>query len=125
MHRVIRLLTLLSIILLSQQLTAQTLVKGRIIDAQTKEPIQGASIHCDMQNCVCGCSTNAEGFFELNCKDCKKLTVSQIGYASTLVEVTGDFKFVALETKPSLLNQVVVSFPSWWKTDRVIPSSMK
>ncbi len=109
MHRVIRLLTMLSIILLSQQLTAQTIVKGRIIDAQTKEPIYGATIHCDMKDCNCGCSTNAEGFFELNCKQCKNLTVSQVGYASTLIDVNTDFKFVALETKTSMLNQVVVT----------------
>ena len=62
------------------QSNAQTTATGKIIDAITKEPIQGATIHCIDNACMCGCTTNAAGEFQMKCKDCQKLNVTSIGY---------------------------------------------
>lgn len=86
---------------------AQTIAKGKIIDAVTKEPVQGASIHCTDAGCNCGCTTNASGEFEMHCKDCSKLTVSFIGYKSQ--EITVGDEMVYLTPSASILNEVVIS----------------
>lgn len=89
---------------------AQTTIKGKIIDAVTKEPIQGASLHCTDANCTCGCTTNASGGFEINCKpDCKTILVSFIGYTSEKITVTNLAQTVSLTPSSSIMNEVVVS----------------
>lgn len=89
---------------------AQTIIKGKIIDAITKEPIYGASVRCTDPNCICGCSTNASGEFEINCKkDCKNISVSFIGYTAQVVAIDGLSETIALAPSASLMNEVVVS----------------
>src|SRR5688572_12922420 len=80
---------------------AQTIVKGKIIDASTKEPIAGATIHCTDEGCKCGCITNEAGEFEMKCTDCTKLSVSSIGYASQQFLVNGQTQLVQLSTVAS------------------------
>src|SRR2546426_1375792 len=63
---------------------AQTILKGKIIDQTTKEPVAGATIQCSDAGCVCGCTTNASGEFEMQCRNCRRMQVSSVGYASQL-----------------------------------------
>ena len=104
-----RLLAIAMLLLIASTLFAQKIVKGRLIDAITKEPISGASIQCTDADCACGCATTATGEFEMRCKACKTLTVTYIGYQVQQISVDGDNSLVSLVPAASLLNEVVVS----------------
>jgi len=88
---------------------AQTVLKGKIIDAQTKEPIYGVSVHCIDINCNYGCTTNALGEFEMSCKDCKKFSISYIGYKTQTIPVSEINQTILLAPVSSLMNEVVVT----------------
>jgi hypothetical protein len=77
-------------------LQAQTIVKGKILDASTKEPITGATIHCTKPGCKCGCTTNTYGEFEMKCTDCQNLSVSSVGYKSQQFAVATDSYIITL-----------------------------
>lgn len=108
MSRLMGLLTILNILLLAGPALAQKNVQGRIIDAYTREPIEGASITCNME-CKCGCSSNADGAFQMNCRSCTQLTVTQIGYAPYRFNINQQPELILLEARSSLLEDVVVS----------------
>ena len=86
----------------------QRLVSARIIDAITKEPIEGASITCN-QSCQCGCSSDAEGSFKLNCNHCDHLTISRVGYEPFKFDINNPVSLIRLEARSSLLEDVVIS----------------
>lgn len=88
---------------------AQTIVKGKLIDAVTKEPISNASVHCSDEGCTCGCLTNALGEFEMHCKDCKNVTVSYIGYKTQLLSIAALSTTISMTPASSLMNEVVIS----------------
>jgi outer membrane receptor protein involved in Fe transport len=88
---------------------AQTSVKGKVIDAITKEPVQGASLHCTETGCHYGCTTNAQGEFEMACAGCRQLAVSSLGYQLQQVAVSDSRCLVSLTPAQSLLKEVVVS----------------
>lgn len=99
---------LFAIIFFAQSTLGQTPVKGKIIDALTSEPIEGASILCNKE-CKCGCISNAHGEFEMTCRQCNQLTISQVGYHSFSIDIRDNKKIIYLEAKASLLNDVVVT----------------
>jgi iron complex outermembrane receptor protein len=109
MKRVYKLLVLSMLLMVSQDLFAQTIVKGKIIDAATKEPVAGATIHCTKEGCICGCITNASGEFEMKCTDCETLSVSSIGYSSQELAVSSGSSIVSLTPSSSILQEVVIS----------------
>jgi Outer membrane receptor proteins, mostly Fe transport len=86
-------------------------VKGKIIDAVTKEPIAGASIRCSCASCHCGCATNAAGEFELiprgDC--CTSFAVSSIGYQTTTIQAGQSFTLIQLQHDNTALQEVVVT----------------
>lgn len=89
---------------------SQSIIKGKVIDATTKEPIHGASIHCMDLDCTCGCTTNGSGEFVIDCKDnCKNFSISFIGYTTqqTFIGLMGET--IALSPSSSLMNEVVIS----------------
>jgi outer membrane receptor protein involved in Fe transport len=89
---------------------AQTTIKGKIIDASTKEPIYGASVRCTEADCRCGCITNSSGEFEIHCKpSCKNISVSFIGYSAQNISIAGLTGIVALTPTTSLMSEVVIS----------------
>ncbi|ANE50865.1 hypothetical protein SY85_10475 [Flavisolibacter tropicus] len=88
---------------------SQTIFKAKIIDASTKEPIEGASIRCADAHCSCGCTTSATGEFQMKCTDCKKLTVSYIGYTPQVISVASPVQLISLFQQQSLMQEVVVS----------------
>lgn len=99
---------LFALITCAQAAQAQRPVKGKIIDAQTSEPIEGASILCN-KDCKCGCISNAQGEFEMTCRQCYVLTVSQVGYQAYSMDIRKNQKIVMLEARPSLLDDVVIT----------------
>ena len=89
---------------------AQTTIKGKIIDAATKEPVYGASVHCTDADCSCGCVTNASGEFVIKCKaDCKNVSVSFIGYTTQNITIENLGGTIALSPSNALMNEVVIS----------------
>lgn len=109
MFYLFRVLAVAMLLLAAPTLFAQKTVKGKIIDAVTKEPISGATIQCSGADCQCGCATSASGDFEMHCRNCKTLTVSYIGYQPQVISVEADNSLVSLIPAASLLNEVVVS----------------
>jgi outer membrane receptor protein involved in Fe transport len=89
---------------------AQFSIKGKIIDATTKEPVYGASVRCTDADCRCGCTTDAFGEFVINCKaDCKNVSVSFIGYTAQNISIRNITGTIALMPSSSLMSEVVVS----------------
>lgn len=86
---------------------AQTTVKGKVIDAATKEGIPGATIHCAHDNCKCACISNESGEFEMKCTDCSKVSVSSIGYSAQQFNVTNNSYLFQLNAAASQLQQVI------------------
>lgn len=89
--------------------SAQTIVKGKIIDATTKEPIAGATVHCAKEGCNCGCITNFSGDFEMKCTDCQTLSVTSIGYTPQQFLVSGKEYIISLSALASQLQEVVLT----------------
>ena len=88
--------------------SAQKIVKGRIIDAVTKEPISGASIQCTDDGCQCSCLSTATGHFEIHCKDCHSVAVSFIGYKTQVTEISAA-ENIFLTPSSFVLNAIVVT----------------
>lgn len=81
-------------------------LKGKIFDAETKEPLPGASILAEGKAVA---SSDASGSFTLNTKP-QKITVSFSGYFSKEVLITSSFIEVAVEKNTNnSLQEVVVS----------------
>ena len=107
MTTVFRLVAIVVFLSISATIHAQTITKGKIVDAITKEPVQGASIHCSDPNCNCGCSTNTAGEFEMHCNGCGSHTVSFIGYRSK--EIGSAESIIYITPATSILNEVVIT----------------
>jgi outer membrane receptor protein involved in Fe transport len=93
----------------SMALQAQTIIKGKIIDASTKEPVTGASIHCTKDGCQCGCITNALGEFEIKCMDCSHFAISSVGYTSEQFAVGANNYIIGLNATATQLQEVVLT----------------
>ncbi|MDO8366673.1 MAG: TonB-dependent receptor [Saprospiraceae bacterium] len=90
-------------------LFAQTIsIKGKIFDAGTKEPVEGANIQL-LSNLNTGTTSNAEGYFELPKADRKDtLKVSFLGYSSIKVSASENL-LLALKTNALELQSVIVT----------------
>src|SRR5687768_11013765 len=109
MLQLFRSLVIVILLLPPQYVTAQTAIKGKVIDAITKEPVQGASLHCTETGCHYGCTTNAFGEFEMACNGCSRLAVSSVGYQLQQVAVNDSRCMVSLMPAQSMLKEVVIS----------------
>src|SRR5437763_11998500 len=56
---------------------AQTVIKGRVIDANTKHPLQGASITYGNKG---GTTTDVDGAFTIECSKANRISISFVGY---------------------------------------------
>src|SRR5687767_14192029 len=101
---------LLSILLiLTGSLTySQNIIKGKIIDGATKEPLGGATIKCADPGCHRTCTANHTGYFEMPCPDCKKMEISHVGYASQVLSADDNHNIISLQAAQSVLQGVVV-----------------
>jgi len=109
----IKLYSLSAIVMLlcaAGQANAQTTIKGKIIDGNTKEAIPGVSLHCTHAGCDCGCTSNGAGGFEIKCKDCcNKVLITAIGYSSVEISTSNTYSLVALYPAASQLQEVVLT----------------
>lgn len=87
----------------------QTIARGKIMDASTKEPIRGASIQCIDSGCNAGCTSNTAGEFELHLKNCRYLSISYVGYKPQTISTANPIAEIALVPSPSLLNEIVIT----------------
>ncbi len=104
---------LFSIVLLQalgQQASSQLTIKGKIVDANTKEALPGASIRCGDEQCNAASKSNAEGDFELSCRQCcKKLVITAAGYVAADVSLSEGYHVVMLYPDVTQLQEVVVT----------------
>ncbi|MFC4231360.1 SusC/RagA family TonB-linked outer membrane protein [Parasediminibacterium paludis] len=102
------LLLAIAVISIPQMLLAQTMqVKGKVIDATTQKPIEGASVV--VAKSTKGTSSNAQGEFTIAAEKGSKLVVSSIGYASQTIVANSAYVSVALTQAVTQVNEVVVT----------------
>ena len=94
---------------LSQFVLSQTIVRGKVVEAGSSEPVQGATVSCSHDGCTIASVTNSHGEFEITCDHCKSVSVTSIGYAASNVSVSANTNIISLIRSQSLLQQVVVS----------------
>lgn len=100
---------------------AQGIISGTIVDAETKLPLEGASVFA--QNTTKGTMTNKEGGFQLQLdKGGYEINVSFTGYLNRTIklEVTGDRVFnLELQKGDNTLDEVIIKnsneVPDGWE----------
>ncbi len=85
---------------------AQAQIKGTVLDVNSK-PLEGASIKVRGEKG--GTTTKADGSFEISLKEGKSLEVSDVGYNSQTVKVTGGSVIVKLSQDNRSLSEIVVT----------------
>lgn len=102
------LLLILTITLLPQLLNAQSItIKGRVIDAATKKPVDGATI--SVKNSGNATRSNADGNFEITTDRKNKLLVTNIGYEDKQLNAGDDLSVIELTSTSQQLSEVVVT----------------
>src|SRR6185312_5222765 len=95
-------------LLSSLVVTAQTRITGKVIGADDKQAVIGATVKIKGTNT--GVVTDVNGNFVLSGKVGYVLVISYIGYQPTQVTVTSsDMRTITLEVSKSTLNEVVVT----------------
>lgn len=100
---------------------AQGVISGTVVDAETKQPLEGASVFA--QNTTKGTITNKEGAFRLSLdKGGYEINITFTGYASRTLnlEVTGDRTFnLELQKGDNTLGEVIIKnsneVPDGWE----------
>jgi TonB-linked SusC/RagA family outer membrane protein len=99
---------LICCLLLSLAASAQTRITGKVIGADDKQPIIGASVR--LKGTTFGTVTDANGNFGISATQGQVLTISYIGYQNRDVTVgTGSVGTISLTANNNELNQVVVT----------------
>ncbi len=109
MKRILRLYKLFAFSLLtlaSQTLSAQIIIKGRILDQDNRQPVTQASILAGGK----GTSSNNKGYFEIQ-TEADSLLVSHVGYLNQKIKIDKqtDVLQILLQPNPLILNEVQVS----------------
>ncbi|GAA4471104.1 TonB-dependent receptor [Nibrella saemangeumensis] len=82
--------------------------QGKVLDAQTKEPLAGAVVR--VPGTTTGTTTNALGEFQMQCANaCQCFQVSSIGYAEQTVNAADSKLTVSLQPKVEDLQTIVVT----------------
>jgi hypothetical protein len=100
---------------------AQGTISGTVVDAETKQPLEGASVFA--QNTTKGTITNKEGTFRLQLdKGGFEINITFTGYASRTInlEVTGDRTFnIELQKGDNTMGEVIIKnsneVPDGWE----------
>ncbi|MGI4727351.1 MAG: SusC/RagA family TonB-linked outer membrane protein [Janthinobacterium lividum] len=92
----------------SLMVSAQTRITGKVIGADDKRPVIGASVK--VQGTQTGTQTDADGNFSINASSSNILVVSYLGYTTKTVAV-GSNKAINISLQPASnnLNEVVVT----------------
>lgn len=99
----------------------QTMVSGKVIDGETKEPFPGVSIVVDKSSG--GVISNDQGIFEIKAGSNAVLVFSAIGYETQRVEVNGRTSIeIAMMPKKNDLDEITVVAFGEQKKESVIAS---
>jgi TonB-linked SusC/RagA family outer membrane protein len=102
------LLFAMAIVVLPFLVNAQSITaKGKVADATTGLPIEGASI--TLKKSKTGASTSASGEFSIMANAGDKIQVSYIGYEPQTIEASAQFTLVKLMAESQQLGDVVVT----------------
>ncbi|MEO6357696.1 MAG: carboxypeptidase-like regulatory domain-containing protein, partial [Ferruginibacter sp.] len=82
-------------------------VKGKISDAATGKPIDGATVL--VKNAKTGTSSNAAGEFSVSATKGEKLTISVVGFETQTVSASANYMTIFLTADNKQLNEVVVT----------------
>jgi TonB-linked SusC/RagA family outer membrane protein len=89
-------------------LMAQTItVKGRIVDAATKNPVDGATI--SVKSSGKATNSSADGNFSITSDKKDKLVISNIGYEQKQINASENFEVIEIRASSQQLNEVVVT----------------
>nr|WP_293838302.1 TonB-dependent receptor [uncultured Arsenicibacter sp.] len=103
----LKLIVALAVLLLSSKAFAQT-ITGRIFDAQTKEPVIGATVRVVQGQA--GTTTDVNGRFALKpVPDNARLIISSVGYGTQEIKASGIGRGIALEPSVEDLQTIVVT----------------
>ena len=95
---------------------AQTQMRGKVVDKNTREPLPGATIVAN--GTTVGVTTNIDGEFVLNVpKNAKTISVSFIGYETTKMNVAANVMIELLSSSQSVDEVVVVGYGVMRKSD--------
>ncbi len=93
---------------ISGMLNAQNVqVKGKITDAATLKPIEGASV--TIQKGTKGTATNAQGEFTISAPKGSKLVVSNVGYEIQTIATNTSYVSISLSQDTKQVEEVVVT----------------
>jgi outer membrane receptor protein involved in Fe transport len=104
MKKIFLLSTIVLSLITSYSQQAITLT-GKVFDAISKEPIQGAVISDSKNNCV---TTDANGKFSINTTD-KKISISSVSFETKTIAVASNTLAISLQPSNKELQQVVVT----------------
>ncbi|MEO6348469.1 MAG: TonB-dependent receptor [Aquaticitalea sp.] len=79
-------MSLLGLLCATSMLAQTGQLKGKVIDAMTKEPLSGAKIQSYYQNQLTASDDN--GMFIVNCSENLKLTITYIGYEKSTLSIS-------------------------------------
>ncbi|RNI30743.1 TonB-dependent receptor [Rufibacter latericius] len=99
---------ILFFLMLAHYAHCQFTLKGRVVDAYTKEALVGASIQLNQGSS--GTTSGPDGSFTLSAKNQpESVLISYLGYTALQLPVTGSSLLAQLQPSPHQVNQVVVS----------------
>jgi TonB-linked SusC/RagA family outer membrane protein len=88
-------------------LAQSTQVSGKIIDAATGKPIDGASVQ--IKGSKIGTSSNQQGEFSISANKGEKITISVVGFESQTIDAGDNLSSIKLKVSGRQLNEVVVT----------------
>ena len=105
--QLIRYIILVLSVLFLQNADAQSLIGGIVLDAETLEPVIGATV-ADARRGKVLTVTQADGTFGIPKNDDVRLKITSIGYKPLVTEPTTDGRYL-LQAEVSQLGEVVVT----------------
>jgi len=104
------------------QVNAQTVIKGTLLDAQTKEPLIGATV--TVKGTTKATTAALDGSFKLKVESISNTTLvlSYVGYVSKEIQVTGEnVGVITLDPTSASIKEVVVTANPSLKINRQTP----
>ncbi|MNS46518.1 Colicin I receptor precursor [compost metagenome] len=86
---------------------AQKIIKGKVYDATTLEPLSGVSVY--ITGTTKGANTNAQGAFAFSADNDNSITVSLLGYETKLVTANDKSLSIALKQSTANMQEVIVT----------------
>ena len=103
-----RIILLATVLIATLTLSAQTTLRGKVVDGSTNKPLAGASVSFGKNS---GTITDKDGQFTIDCSKASKITVSFVGYASfqQLIKNCNDELSIVLMPTGHSLEQVEIT----------------